>query len=524
MNLLKYKIRVDFTKPNYLKISLSLLIIYNFSRFLNNYSKINFYFTDDIWILLGEKYSNIFEKIYCCSVSHPFASLIFQSFFSMFKNSGYFILFLFIVGQIFPLILFRLKNLPLTEFQKFVTVSLLLLSPMYSNYSLRPKTYIYEAVFSLVLINIFYKIKSHKKITAYDFIFVSFMVLFSATLLIPISALIILIIKDRIYHKSIFIISKVGLLLFVIANTISLFLTTSFTNQQLNLFWDNKFFPLEGGLSLASRWTYLSFLGIINKSNDTNLGFTNITFQLVFLFIFLGVIYSFKNQKIEIVQTLFLMLSINYLLAIFRIFPFGGTRTSIYLYGFLAIIVTFGIQAILDYSESKNLKNLFVIFVLVSLLLSDIPEYKNTTKNLNDEKVVEAINFIKNTNEKVMIHHSSHWFVSMYYPAPIKMERISFNDFLNRKGGTGTFARPVPLIQDEKFIQLCFDYPTSRKKECNEIMKNYLLNNQIKSFYLAGFYTNDDDVIPYSSLFEELNFNSQYIIDSDSNDLIFYYK
>ena len=62
MNLLKYKIRVDFTKPNYLKISLSLLIIYNFSRFLNNYSKINFYFTDDIWILLGEKYSNIFEK------------------------------------------------------------------------------------------------------------------------------------------------------------------------------------------------------------------------------------------------------------------------------------------------------------------------------------------------------------------------------------------------------------------------------------------------------------------------------
>ena len=55
-------------------------------------------------------------------------------------------------------------------------------------------------------------------------------------------------------------------------------------------------------------------------------------------------------------------------------------------------------------------------------------------------------------------------------------------------------------------------------------MKNYLLNNQIKSFYLAGFYTNDDDVIPYSSMFEELNFNSQYIIDSDSNDLIFYYK
>ena len=144
------------------------------------------------------------------------------------------------------------------------------------------------------------------------------------------------------------------------------------------------------------------------------------------------------------------------------------------------------------------------------MLLSDIPEYKNTTKNLNDEKAVEAINFIQNTNEKVMIHHSSHWFVSMYYPAPIKMEKISFNDFLNRKGGTGTFARPVPLIQDEKFIQLCFDYPTSRKKECNEIMKNYLLKNQIKSFYLAGFYTNDDDVIPYSSLFEELNFNSQY--------------
>ena len=92
---------------------------------------------------------------------------------------------------------------------------------------------------------------------------------------------------------------------------------------------------------------------------------------------------------------------------------------------------------------------------------------------------------------------------------------------MNRKGGTGTFARPVPLIQDEKFIQLCFDYHD--EKECNEIMKNYL-KNQIKSFYLAGFYTNDDDVIPYSSLFEELNFNSQYIIDSDSNDLIFYYK
>ena len=45
-----------------------------------------------------------------------------------------------------------------------------------------------------------------------------------------------------------------------------------------------------------------------------------------------------------------------------------------------------------------------------------------------------------------------------------KNGKISFNDFLNRKGGTGTFARSVPLIQDEKFIQLCFDYPTSRKR------------------------------------------------------------
>ena len=117
---------------------LAVLAVNIFQYFSNN-TNINYLFTDDLWVLAGSQYSTLYEKLICCSISHPLSSLYFQEIYSIVGSDQNFLNILFLVGQLLPLSLFFLKYLPITQLQKSIMIIFLISSPMYLNYSIRTK-------------------------------------------------------------------------------------------------------------------------------------------------------------------------------------------------------------------------------------------------------------------------------------------------------------------------------------------------------------------------------------------------
>ena len=77
-------------------------MLLNYFQFFFNSETINFLFTDDLWVIVGGKYDSLFEKYFCCGVISPFASIYFQTLYSLSSTDQIFINLLFIVGQLLP--------------------------------------------------------------------------------------------------------------------------------------------------------------------------------------------------------------------------------------------------------------------------------------------------------------------------------------------------------------------------------------------------------------------------------------
>ena len=507
-------------EPPYL-IPIFLIIALNFYQYFAVNNSIRYLFTDDLWVLIGSNYGSLFEKFFCCSITSPFASLSFQGLYSIIGSDPAFINTLFVIGQLIPFSILFLKYIPLTKIEKSFTIIFLLSSPMYLNYSVRPKPYIYEVIFIFIIANLYFKIKNKKTITIYDFLLLSILTAFSFVALIGAASCFLLLLIEFINKKEKIHFSKFGFMTFSFVSTGLFFLANIVKDNSLNAFWSSYFMPLEGGLSLKIRWLYYSFIRLLSESDATNLGFSNFSTTLAILIFFVSILFLIRNEK-GLLFFIFTLFAVSLVLAILQIYPFGGSRTNIYLFSTLAISFGYGVSYLLKFKiKYKSFFMFLIVFlILLSNFYNNTISYKNTTNTLDQDATGLIIDEIINEDTKVIVHHGSHWFIGSYLPVEIQMESIQLFPKTDRVLGSGSLGLPAPDILDDKFIQLCFDFPKTRGENCNEVIEDYLESSGINNFKFVGFYTEEKDFSNYLEIFNKYNFSVEnLIVEKD----MFYY-
>jgi hypothetical protein len=507
-------------EPQYL-LPVFLVISLNFYQYFATDNYIKYLFTDDLWVLIGSNYGSLYEKFFCCSTTSPFASLSFQGLYSIIGSDPAFINTLFVIGQFIPFSILFLKDIPLTKIEKSFTIIFLLSSPMYLNYSVRPKPYIYEVIIIFVIANLYFKIKNKKTITIYDFLLLSILTAFSFVALIGAASCFLLLLKEFINKKEKMHFSKFGFMTFSSISTGLFLLANILKDDTLNTFWSSYFMPLEGGLPLKIRWLYYSFIRLLSESDATNLGFSNFSTTLAILIFFVSILLLIRNEK-GLLFFVFTLFTVSLVLAILQIYPFGGSRTNIYLYSALAISFGYGVSYLFKFKikYKSSLMFLIVFLILLSNFYNNTISYKNTTNTLNQDTVELIIDDIINEDTEVIVHHGSHWFVGLYLPVEIQMESIQLFPKTDRVLGSGSLGLPAPNILDDKFIQLCFDFPKTRGENCSVVIEDYLESSGTNSFKFVGFYTEEKDFSSYLEIFNKYNFSVEnLLVEKD----IFYY-
>ena len=396
-----------------------------------------------------------------------------------------------------------------------------MMTKMYLNYSLRPKPYIYEVIIIFAIANLYFKIQNKKTITIYDFLLLSILTAFSFVALIGAASCFLLLLLEFINKKEKIHFSKFGFLTFSSVSTGLFFLANIVKDNLLNTFWSSYFMPLEGGLYLKIRWLYYSFIRLLSESDATNLGFSNFTTTLAILIFFVSILLLIRNER-GLLFFVFTLFAVSLVLAILQIYPFGGSRTNIYLYSALAISFGYGVSYLFKFKIKYKAPLMFLIvfLILLSNFYNNTINYKNTTNTLDQDVAELIIDDIINEDTKVIVHHGSHWFVGVYLPVEIHMESIQLFPETDRILGSGSLNLPVPDILDDKFTQLCFDFPITKGENCAEVIEDYLESSRINYFKFVGFYTEEKDFSSYLKIFKENNFLIQELL---VNEGMFYY-
>lgn len=504
-------------KNHFLFLAIISVVLLNYFQFFFNSETINFLFTDDLWVIVGDKYDSLFEKYFCCSVISPFASIYFQTLYSFSSTDQIFINLLFIVGQLLPLSLFSLKHLPVSRFVKTVAIICLLSSPMYLNYSLRPKPYIFEIIIVFIVINLFFKVIDTKNIGLGDFLLLSIMTLFSlVTVIVVLSCSLLLLINLLLKKRSVRF-SMFGFSVFAASTLAFFYFANLLKNDALDNFWSSYFFPLEGGLDQQIRWLYFSLIRLLSESDTTNLGFSNFSTTISIMLLLVAIYSLIKNNRI-LFFIIFTLFAIALLLAGLQLYPFGGTRTNIYLFSVLSICFAYAIAHMskIRYFSETNFLLIIVLIVLISNFNKNSISYSNTTNSINKSTVELIIQDITKDKTKVLVHHGSHWFVGNYFPVEIEMEEIKFFPSEARILGSGGLSIPAPIILNEQYIQLCYDFPQTKSLNCLDVLENYLNESKIESFKFVGFYVEDVDWKGYLEVFKKNNFKIEKIASEDN--------
>ena len=228
-----------------------------------------------------------------------------------------------------------------------------------------------------------------------------------------------------------------------------------------------------------------------------------------------------RNEK-GLLFFIFTLFAVSLVLAILQIYPFGGNRTNIYLFSTLAISFGYGVSYLLKFKiKYKSFFMFLIVFlILLSNFYNNTISYNNTTNTLDQDATGLIIDEIINEDTKVIVHHGSHWFIGSYLPVEIQMESIQLFPKTDRVLGSGSLGLPAPDILDDKFIQLCFDFPKTRGENCNEVIEDYLESSGINNFKFVGFYTEEKDFSSYLEIFNKYNFSIQKLL---VNEGMFYY-
>ena len=500
----------NFIEKNYsIYIFLFFFCIFQLQKFEN----IKILYGDDSWVVVGSNYGSILDKVVCCTITHPGSSLIHQFIFSISPSTSFYIKVLFLIFCVGFCLIIVLHKVDIDPKIKFIFIALLLTSPMLSNYSVRSKPYIFDALVSVYIL--FFLIKSIKSnnFKNYNLYIFAFFIFLSLTNLFSITALLIILIYKKIIKlKNL----NIHYFLFIGFSILVTYFSFQKRSDELTGFWSAYFAPTEGGVTLFLRWFYFSTLRIFAPSNKLDLGALNFSITISILLFIFGIIYLLKNQK-DILLFIVLIFSINLIASIFQIFPYGGSRLNIYYMPLVIFVCSCGISFLININSL--LKNtLFIFFVVFSFITinSTAVSYSQTTRNFNQDSAEKVIEFV-NTNEKnILIYHGGLWTIGAYFNENIEME-----DLIYPYRGSGVASMPIPNFQKKNIHVVCTKYENNDK--CSNKISSYFKTN-FDEIYVAAIHIRDFQYEPYLVGLRTVFTKETVLIKSEEVQLILFSK
>lgn len=504
----------NFNEKRYKYIGFSTFFIF-FAYQIQNIKNVSILYGDDSWVVVGSNYSNFLEKILCCSVTYPGISLLHQVLFQIAQNTKTYLLTIFFISCILMLTVSLSKNNDLEPKFKILFLLLLFSSPMLTNYSIRSKPYIFEAIITFYFLIILNKaIKSNKFESKYLFIFGIF-VFMSLTTIIPLFSLLVVLIKRNLLTiKN----SKLGIT-FIFFST---FLTSIYgflkRSNELESFWLAYYAPTEGGVILFFRWLFYSLIRILSESNKLDLGTSSFSILISTILVFLGILFVLKNkEKRYQLEYISLIFTINLILSTLKLFPFGGSRVNIYYMILIIYLIVLGINLIYEKIKFNNF--VVIIFILITGYYSfnQNIDYFQTTRSFSQNEAEKIIEFINSSSENIVIYHGGIWTIGSYFNEPLKMEE---DGFVFSGGGVGNV--PIPIFNKDNLFTPCTKH--NIKGYCSEIIKNFLKNKDARKYYLAAIHIRNYQYQEYIDAFIDLGFSKSVIISDLEVELIKFEK
>jgi len=482
------------------KLYVPILFLIFVTKLINNLSSQKYFYGDDSWLLLGSRFDSIFDSLRCCALSHPVFSLFAQTIFKLLDfSTENTIIFFLIFSNLLALLIFIIPKKVLTDLEKTLVYLLIVASPMFIQYGVRTKPYTTDIAISIITIFLFYKIQlSPKKIY---FLSLGFLLLISVSAWPLIGAVLIFAFFNSLREKkyqsllNVFF-SLPGILLCAIQ-------LIRWRDGSMQNFVVAYYAPTEGGFSLFFRWVGYSSIRFFGESNKLDLGFFNMPMSLsIFLFL-IGALFLFKNNK-QFFYLSSLTIFINLIGATLKIWPFGGFRTSIYLLPIFCIFFTKGLTYLISFFKKTYIKELAIIPVAVLLFLNlQSPNYEQTTRPFDNQKLEEVINQVNNSNDDILIYHGGLQTIALYSTSYSELEDIGYFEI-----GMGTEGYHIPIFKKNNLHIGCTRYlGQDDGQECLEKNLKFLSNFKGNKIYLVGVHIRDHQLIPYLESFQKSNWN-----------------
>ena len=473
-------------------------------KLLNNLQTQKYFYGDDSWLLLGSRFDSVFDSLRCCAASHPVFTLFAQSIFKILNFSTInAIIFFLIYSCLLSLVSLLIPKKLLSDSEKLIILLLIISSPMFIQYGIRAKPYSTDVALSILIILLFYKIKSHPK-RRYFFVLGFFLLISLSSWPLIGSVLLIYFIKCLKEKNFQGLIRIIYFLPGLVLSAIQIF---RWRDPGMQNFVVAYFAPTEGGPVLFLRWLGYSFIRYFGESNYLDLGFFELPMSISILFFLIGSFYLLKKNS-DFFSFAVLGILLNLIAAIFKIWPFGGFRSSIYLLPIFCIFFIKGISFITSFITNSNFKFL-VISPLIVFLFTNLqsPDYGQTTRYFDNEAFQNVVYEIDNNEDNYLIYHGGLQTTALYSSNEISLQDIGYFD-----RGLGTEGFHIPLFKKENLHIACTKYlGQDDGKECLEKNLKFLENFKGNKISLVGVHIRDHQLIPYLQAFQQSGWNMESI-------------
>ena len=496
MKLNEFKKEKLLNKKLYVPVFFLLFLI----KLINNLTVQKYFYGDDSWLLLGARYDSLLDSLRCCALSHPGFSLFAQS---VFKLSNYSteatILFFLIYSNLLALLIFIIPKKFLSDIEKTITFLLVIASPMFIQYGIRTKPYTTDVAISIITIYLFYKIQLSPKKNY--FLTLGLLLLISVSSWPLIASVLIFTFFKYLKEKNFQ--SLINIFYCLPGITLSAIQLIRWRNGSMQNFLVAYYAPTEGGLYLFFRWISYSFIRFFGESNKLDLGFFNMSMSISIVLFLIGSVFIFKNNK-EFFYLSSVAISINLLAAIFKLWPFGGFRTSIYLLPIFCIFFAKGFTYLVSIFKKTYINELaFIPLVLFLFLSLQSPNYEQTTRPFDNEKFKDVINQIDNFDDDILIYHGGLQTIALYSSSNSVLEDINYFDI-----GMGTEGYHIPMFEKNNLHIACTKYlGQDDGRECLEKNLKFLSEFKGEKINLVGVHIRDHQLIPYLDAFQKNDWN-----------------
>jgi hypothetical protein len=395
-------------------------------------------------------------------------------------------------------------------------------------YSTQNKPYVLDIVCVLVLVLVFQRYRENRLSFRYFCLITLLLMLtsFASYFIPPILGLLMLMdyykTRKRIDLNRLLIWTAI-LLLTTLAYYFLFLRQQILANGSLDIFWDK--FLYMGSMSSFLKNDLINIKILFGFNPNVSSGFLNnisawwlnqsihlkysvvgiekILAYLYLILFLLGNWYLFKARKHTFLIVLYGMLFLEFIAALFRLWPFGGARTNLFSIYLISIVPYFAISTLLQKLKGVYLQAFLLLIFIVGLItfpysyvysaLLEKPSFVSniTTDNMGmaDEKFAEIIAKSSKQNDLVLIDFYSDPLGFQYYykfsdytreyPDRTKDVNYSSNKFKQLYIPNYLYEPGAKLPKD---IWVIMGPPTSNEKIPSVITSDYHINKKVQSY------------------------------------------